>query len=126
MDQELMASADKYGIDREWLAGIVEKYGHAAVDMAVNAIRLGATPDMIVKILQKSGELGLEVYVHIMSLSSLFGAGNPLVEGEQTTIGNELVKNLIKTMLVKYKPVLLELASQQLDKIFDMLLKLLG
>jgi hypothetical protein len=115
---ELVNYAVSAGLDKQWVSDLVSRYGEELLQVVVQALQAGLTPDLIVRIVQDFGKLGLEVYMHMKLASVKMGAsaGDPLVPAEMSVTPDAmLLKGLLKMLLTSYRPQIKELLVSEID-----------
>lgn len=105
--EDLKASALGFGFDANWIADIVEKYGHDVLSLVVEAMRSGFSLAFVVEVVNKFGPVLLEFLLTLLNKKKM----HALAAGEEFVVGDEvgvLDWALIETLIKKYLPIIVE------------------
>lgn len=100
---DLKVSASNFGLDVQWVADLLAKYGPTALALAVEAMRLGFSKEFVMELFTKFGPMIMELLVQLWN--SKLGDSGEIVTGD-VVVADQV--NAFLFLLEKYLPVLID------------------
>jgi hypothetical protein len=105
--EELKLSAVNFGLDPQWVADILAKWGAPVLALVVEALRIGFTQSFVLETLARLGPLVLELIVLIFNQKNMkFTTSTGEIISGDVVIGEEA--GILVILIEKYLPVMVE------------------